>query len=217
MSSSKPLYLTEFFTSIQGETTYSGLPTNFIRCSGCNLRCSWCDTTYSFKRGAPYSLDQVIQFVAESKYPHVCITGGEPLLQTPIFELMKRLCDLGHILSLETSGSISTQAVDHRVKVILDIKCPDSKMNHKNLLSNLGYLKPEDEVKFVIASRSDYQWACEFISTHLLEKKVHLLFSAAWGQVAEKELAAWILEDKLKVRLNLQLHKYIWEPSKRGV
>lgn len=212
------LYLTEIFSSVQGETTYAGLPTTFVRLATCNLRCTWCDTTYSFGRGEPWDLPEIIKKVKEFANPYVCVTGGEPLLQALVHPLMSSLCDLGYQVNLETGGSLSTTEVDARVTIILDIKCPQSGMEHKNHWANLAHLKPQDEIKFVIADHGDYLYAKEVCSKFELHKKVrHLLFSPVHGRLDSKELVGWILKDRLPVRLNLQLHKYIWEPSTRGV
>lgn len=213
----RPFYLTEIFSSIQGETSLTGLPTIFIRFSGCNLRCTWCDTTYSFKRGKPVTFDDLIKQVQAMGPKLVCITGGEPLLQPRCAELMEHLCDMGYTVSLETSGSLSTRHVDPRVKIILDIKCPGSGMSHKNYWANLDNLRSHDEIKFVIANRVDYEWTKEIINTYQLDKKSHLLLSPAWGLQKPDELVAWMLEDFLPARLNLQLHKFIWGATKQGV
>lgn len=212
------LNIIEIFSSVQGETSFSGLPTTFVRLAACNLRCSWCDTTYSFGRGAPFEVEAIIKKVEEFNNRYVCITGGEPLLQPEILPFMGTLCDKGFILNLETSGSLSTEKVDPRVHVILDIKCPGSAMSHKNLWSNLDHLRPHDEVKFVIADRQDYDWAKAICSKHALFPKVkEVLFSPVFGKQDSAELVKWILADRLPVRLNLQLHKFIWDPSTKGV
>lgn len=214
----KTLNLTEFFISIQGESTFIGLPTAFIRLSACNLRCSWCDTAYSFKQGISHSLEDILDKVRESHCQHVCVTGGEPLLQENVHELMKSLCDKGFSVSLETGGSLTTEKVDPRVHVILDIKCPGSGMSHKNYYPNLDRLRLNDEVKFVMTNYSDYQFAKAICSQHQLYEKVQaVLFSPVHGILNPKELVQWILDDHLPVRLNLQLHKYIWSPDTRGV
>lgn len=218
MSSTSTLNVIEVFPSVQGETTFAGLPTAFIRLAACNLRCTWCDTTYSFGRGVPWTLDSIIDTVETFGYRYVCVTGGEPLLQNNVHMLMKELCDRGYILSLETGGSLSISQVDSRVHVILDLKCPDSGMSHKNLWENILLLKTKDEVKFVIMSKNDYDYAKEICHFHHLYEKVStVLFSPVHGSLNPQELVGWILSDKLPVRLNMQIHKIIWEPSTRGV
>lgn len=212
------LFLTEIFSSVQGETSFAGLPTTFVRLAACNLRCNWCDTTYSFGRGNPWKLTELIEKIEEFGHAHVCITGGEPLLQELVHPLMTSLCDYGFIVSLETGGSLPTIDVDPRVSIILDIKCPQSGMENKNYWANLSHLRHQDEVKFVLSDYQDYIYAKEVCEKYLLHKKVrNLLFSPVHGQLDPKELVSWILRDRLSVRLNLQIHKYIWEPSTRGV
>jgi 7-carboxy-7-deazaguanine synthase len=212
------LQLIELFASIQGETSFTGLPTTFIRLAACNLRCTWCDTTYSFGRGTTYHLDSISQKVKDFGLPYVCITGGEPLLQKNVYKLMSSLCDQGYILSLETSGSLSIDEVDSRVHVILDVKCPGSAMDHKNFLPNLSLLKPKDEVKFVIKDRLDYDFSKTFCTRHaLFKKQTEVLFAPVFGELDPKTLVEWIIEDKLPVRLNLQIHKFVWEPNMKGV
>ena len=212
------LYLIELFRSVQGETSFTGKPTTFIRLAACNLRCSWCDTPYSFKRGTPHLLSDIVQKVVEFGCSYVCVTGGEPLLQPNVHALMRQLCDLGYVLSLETSGSLPIKEVDPRVKTILDIKCPGSKMESKNLWENLSDLKEQDEVKFVIADAADYLYAKQVVEKHTLKKRVQdILFSPVFGQLDPKALIEWILRDQLPVRLNLQIHKFIWSPETVGV
>lgn len=212
------LYLTEIFPSVQGETSFSGLPTTFIRLSGCNLRCSWCDTPYSFKRGEKFSLEAIQQKVQDFSCPHICITGGEPLLQKNVHCLMKNLCDLGYVISIETGGSLPIDTIDPRVHIILDIKCPTSKMEHKNYWENLKHISSKDEVKFVLSDEKDYCYAKQVCSEYEIGKKTpKILFSPVHGILPPQQLVEWILRDKLAVRLNLQLHKYIWTPTTRGV
>lgn len=218
MSLDSTLNIIEVFASVQGETTFSGLPTTFIRLAACNLRCTWCDTTYSFGRGTPHTLKSIIETVETFGCRHVCMTGGEPLLQQNVHLLMRELCDRGYVLSLETSGSLTIAEVDPRVHVILDIKCPDSSMSHKNLWENIPLLKHKDEVKFVLMGEKDYNYAKEICNTYTLYAKVStVLFSPVHGSLDPKELVSWILRDKLPIRLNIQIHKIIWEPSTRGV
>lgn len=210
------LRLIEIFSSVQGETSFSGLPTTFIRLAACNLRCTWCDTTYSFGKGTPYSLDSILDEVKQKGCRYICVTGGEPLLQENVHPLMEALLEKGHIVSIETGGSLSTEKIDPRVKVILDIKCPGSGMEGKNDWSNINRLRGHDEVKFVLLDRKDYEYAKSKI--HLLDKKVsEILLSPVFGALDPKELVKWILEDKLPVRLNLQIHKWIWSPETKGV
>lgn len=212
------LNLIEIFASVQGETSFTGLPTVFIRLAACNLRCQWCDTTYSFGRGTPYALEDILEKTHSFGCKNICITGGEPLLQKNVYPLMKALCDSGYTVSLETSGSLSTDQVDPRVHIILDIKCPDSLMSHKNHWENLDMLKKQDEVKFVIMSRQDYDYAKEICERYQLFQKVkEVLFSPVFESLEPQILVQWILEDRLPIRLNLQIHKFIWDPATKGV
>lgn len=218
LNKKKFIYLTEIFKSIQGETSFAGLPTLFIRTAGCNLRCSWCDTTYSFSRGTATEISAIIDQAVESNVKHICITGGEPLIQENVFELMTLLCDKNFSLSLETGGSISVQNVDPRVTSIIDIKCPGSGMESKNFWQNLILLRPQDEVKFVVKDREDYDYAKKICSKYaLFQRKNPILISPVHDVMDTQELVKWILEDSLPIRLNLQIHKYIWNPSTRGV
>lgn len=210
--------ITEIFSSIQGETSLSGLPTTFIRLSGCNLRCSWCDTPYSFSRGEKLSLETLLQKTKEFASSNVCVTGGEPLLQSNVHPLMENLCNLGYTVSLETGGSLPIRHVDPRVRIILDIKCPASKMEHKNYWENLEILSSKDEVKFVISDETDYDYAKNVCEKYAIKTKTpNILLSPVHGILEPQQLIEWILRDKLQVRLNLQIHKYIWTPSTRGV
>ena len=211
------LQLIEMFSSVQGETSRSGLPTTFIRLSACNLRCVWCDTPYSFGKGVPYTLTEILEKTEYFGCKHVCVTGGEPLLQDTVYLLMEELCDKGYIINLETGGSLSTSRVDPRVYIILDIKCPGSGMSHKNYWQNLDSIRDKDEVKFVILDAADYEYAKNICSKYELFKKTHVLFSPVHGKLDPKNITAWILADKLPVRLNLQMHKYIWSATTRGV
>lgn len=218
MSSEQPLFLTEIFASVQGETSFTGLPTTFVRLSACNLRCTWCDTTYSFKRGSPMLPSAILQKIKEFSCHTVCITGGEPLLQQSVLSLMTQICDEGYTVTLETGGSLPIDAVDPRVHVILDIKCPGSGMSEKNHWDNLKAIKPKDEIKFVLLDRNDYDWAVKVIHQHNLSSLTpHLLLSPVFGKLDPQELVKWILEDRLPVRLNMQLHKFIWTPETKGV
>ncbi|MCB1212729.1 MAG: radical SAM protein [Chlamydiia bacterium] len=216
--SPNPLYLTEMFTSIQGETSRSGLPTVFIRLSGCPLRCTWCDTPYSFKRGDATSIADILDYVDSQGVPYVCVTGGEPLSQPNVYGLMDKLVDRKFKVSLETSGAVSTQRVNPEVKVVLDVKCPGSGESAKQLLENFDHLRPHDEVKFVILDRQDFDYAIQTVDTYALESKVEeILFSPVHGKLDPQTLIAWLLAEKRPYRLNLQIHKYVWEPQTRGV
>lgn len=211
------LKINEIFYSIQGESTSVGFPTVFIRTTGCNLRCTYCDTKYSYYEGSMRSIDDVIAETTAHSAQHVCVTGGEPLLQNEIFELMRRLCDAGLSVSLETSGSKSIRNVDPRVRIILDVKTPDSGAAESFLLENLDFLTPQTEFKFVICSQADFDFSQTFCSQYGLFKKFVVLFSPSYGQVSERWLAENILAKKSPARLQLQLHKYIWSPTQRGV
>ena len=211
------LKVNEIFHSIQGESSRAGEPCVFIRLTGCNLRCSYCDTEYAFYEGSDKSIDEILNEVKIYNCNLVEVTGGEPLLQDECFELLNRLCALGFEVMLETGGSLPVDKVDDRVKIILDMKCPSSGMVKKNLYANLIWLKPADEVKFVIGSREDYEWSRTIVEEYGLAGKQTVLFSPVFEAVEPARLAEWILEDRLKVRFQLQMHKYIWDPNKRGV
>lgn len=211
------LKVNEIFFSIQGESTYAGLPCVFVRLTYCNLRCSYCDTEYAFYEGKDMLIDEIIDEVKKFNCNLVEVTGGEPLLQKGAFDLLCRLCDEGFKVLLETSGSISIEKVDRRVTIVMDLKTPSSKMMHKNLYSNIDFLKPDDEIKFVIGNREDYEWAKDIIKKYNLKDKCKILMGCVFGELSNLELASWILEDNLPVRFQMQLHKYIWEPERRGV
>lgn len=211
------LKINEIFYSIQGETTYVGNPTVFVRTTACNLRCTYCDTKYSYYEGENQSLEQILGEIASHKAQYVCITGGEPLLQKPVHTLMTALCDQSYKVSLETSGSKSIESVDPRVKVILDVKTPDSGAANSFLLENLRFVSESTEFKFVICSEQDFEWSEEFCRQHDLFEKFVVLYSPSFGQVTERWLAEKILQKNSSARLQLQLHKYIWSPEKRGV
>lgn len=211
------LKVNEIFFSIQGESTYAGLPCVFVRLTYCNLRCSYCDTEYAFYEGKDMSIDEIVDEVKKFNCNLVEVTGGEPLLQKDAFNLLHRLCDEGFKVLLETSGSISIENVDRRVTIVMDLKTPSSKMMHKNLYSNIDFLKPDDEIKFVIGDREDYEWAKDIIKKYNLKYKCKILMGCVFGKLSNLELASWILEDNLPVRFQMQLHKYIWEPERRGV
>ncbi len=209
----KRLRLTEIFHSLQGESITVGLPTVFVRLTGCPLRCHYCDTAYAFSGGTLMTMDDILARVAAYNCAHVCVTGGEPLAQPGCIDLLKHLCDAGHHVSLETSGAREIAAVDQRVMIVMDLKTPDSGECEKNKLSNLPYLKQSDQIKFVICSREDYQWACALISEHQLSTRAQVLFSPSWGQLSPTLLADWIIQDRLQVRFQLQLHKILWNDA----
>jgi 7-carboxy-7-deazaguanine synthase len=212
------LTINEIFHSIQGESTHTGRPCVFVRLTACDLRCSWCDTPYAFTEGRKMSLDEVVAQVDTYHCPLVEITGGEPLLQRDVYPLMERLLESGRTVMVETGGHISIENVPAPVIKIVDVKCPGSSESHRNHLANLDLLSPHDEVKFVIKDRSDYEFARDIVKRHSLTGRVAaVLFSPVHGVLEAKSLAAWILEDKLEVRLQLQAHKFIWGPDVRGV
>ena len=202
--------LTEIFFSLQGEASRAGLPTVFVRLTGCPLRCTWCDTTYSFTGGEPASIASVLAEVARYPAHQVCVTGGEPLAQKECLPLLAALCDAGYEVSLETSGAIDIASVDPRVSCIMDLKAPDSGECAKNRWDNLHHLDARDEIKIVIASRGDYEWARKAIREHRLDAICPVLLSPAAGLVEPAALAGWILGDGLNVRFQLQLHKLLW-------
>ncbi len=211
------LKVNEIFYSIQGESSYAGERCIFIRLTGCNLRCTYCDTEYAFYNGENLSVDTIIEKVKLYNCNLVEITGGEPLLQNEVHQLITKLCDYNYTVLLETSGSLSIEQVDKRVINILDFKTPSSKMDNKNHFQNVEYLKLTDEVKFVIGSKKDYDWSKAIIKKYNLDEKVKILFSSVFKKVEQKELVEWILEDNLNVKYQLQMHKYIWDPNKTGV
>lgn len=212
------LKVNEIFYSIQGESTKAGLPCVFVRLTYCNIRCVYCDTEYAFYDGVDRTIENIISEVRSYDCKLVEITGGEPLVQENVHILMKKLCDLGYEVMIETGGSLPIEIIDKRVKVIMDIKTPYSKMEKKNRYENIQYLKPDDEVKFVIGSREDYDFAKDVLRKYDLVNKVEqVLFSPVFEKVENIELAEWILQDKLNVRFQLQMHKYIWHPLTRGV
>ncbi len=223
------LRINETFLSIQGESTFAGLPCFFIRLTGCPLRCAWCDTSYAFREGSPRSVSSLVEEAVASRCPLVEVTGGEPLAQAACVKLVRGLCDAGLTTLVETSGALDISPLDRRCHRIMDLKCPASGECGRNLWSNLDHLQKHDEIKFVIADRGDYEWAKEILVKHGLDTKVNcVLMSAAWAQAANsdvagcaglepKQLAQWILADKLPVRMQTQLHKLIWHPSTRGV
>jgi 7-carboxy-7-deazaguanine synthase len=204
------LRLTEIFFSLQGEASRAGLPTVFVRLTGCPLRCTWCDTTYSFTGGEPASIASVLAEVAKFPARQVCVTGGEPLAQKECLPLLTSLCDAGYEVSLETSGALDIAGVDPRVSCIMDLKAPDSGESGKNRWENLAHLDARDETKIVVASRGDYEWARQAIRERRLDAICPVLLSPAAGLVEPAALAGWILEDGLNVRFQLQLHKLLW-------
>jgi 7-carboxy-7-deazaguanine synthase len=207
----------EIFKSIQGESSYAGMPCLFIRLTGCNLRCSYCDTTYAYYEGRELSEDEIMSEVHHAGINLVEITGGEPLLQKEVFHLIKRLLDEGYKVLVETNGSVSIKDVDRRAVIILDMKTPGSGMSEEMDLSNLDAIINSDEIKFVITSRIDYEWSKDIIHKYGLIKKCHLLISPASGILSPEDLARWMLEDRLEARLNLQLHKYIFDSERKGI
>jgi 7-carboxy-7-deazaguanine synthase len=210
------LRITEIFHSIQGESSHVGRPCVFVRLTGCNLRCTWCDSVYTFTGGEKMSLGAVMDQVRSYGCNLVEVTGGEPLAQAESLDLIKALCDEYFEVLIETSGSIDVTPVDRRAKLILDVKCPGSGEAEKNRWENLHNLREHDEIKFVLADRADYEFAREVISRERLGKR-HILLSPVWGSLDLKSLAEWILEDRLPARLQTQLHKHIWGPDVTGV
>jgi 7-carboxy-7-deazaguanine synthase len=213
------LRVTEIFHSIQGESTHAGRPCTFVRLTGCPMRCTWCDSEYTFTGGDHLALDEVMRQVRDFGCPLVEVTGGEPLAQRQAIDLIRRLCDEGYEVLIETGGYVSTEAVDQRAKIILDVKCPGSGEAERNHWSNLERLRPElDEVKFVIANRADWDFARTIVAEYKLETRARsILISPSWGQIDLKELAGWIVESGIEVRMQLQIHKYIWGPDVHGV
>lgn len=204
------LKIHEIFHSIQGESSRIGLPTTFVRLTGCPMRCVYCDTAYAFSGGSNMSLADIMLKVAELGAPYVTVTGGEPLAQKECHGLLTALCDAGYSVSLETGGAMDIRAVDPRVSVILDIKTPGSGELAKNLWGNLALLKASDEVKFVLCDRADYDWAKQQLAEHKLTQTCPVIFSPVYNQVEPSDLAAWVLADKLPVRMQVQLHKILW-------
>jgi len=209
---SNALRITEIFHSLQGESSLMGLPTVFVRLTGCPLRCQYCDTSYAFSGGIVYQLKEVLQQVASYHCKYVTVTGGEPLAQPDCARLLSMLCDAGFTVSLETSGAMDISEIDKRVIIVMDLKTPGSGEQNKNILENLSKLEKKDQLKFVICSREDYLWSKQQLEQFDLKNKVSdVLFSPSKEELSAKELAEWILEDRLDVRFQLQLHKLLWE------
>lgn len=209
MSAGK-LRITEIFCSLQGESRTVGWPTVFVRLTGCPLRCTYCDTEYAFKGGTSMTRDSILEQVATYDVQHVTVTGGEPLAQKAVQPLLTGLCDAGYHVTLETSGALPVDDVDQRVGIVMDIKTPSSGESEKNCYDNIALLNQKDEVKFVICNRADYEWACECMHTYNIVDSCDVLMSPAFAEQDPAELADWILQDKLPVRFQLQLHKLLW-------
>ena len=204
------LKITEIFYSLQGEADTAGIPTTFVRLTGCPLRCQYCDTAYAFHGGEWWELEAIVARVAELGAMHVCVTGGEPLAQKNCIELLRELADRGHRVSLETSGAMSLEAVDPRVVMVVDVKTPDSREETRNRYDELARLQPKDLVKFVICSREDYDWSRAKVAELGLASRCTVLFSPSYEDLPARELADWILADRLPVRFQIQLHKVLW-------
>jgi 7-carboxy-7-deazaguanine synthase len=211
------LTVNEIFKSIQGESSFTGLPCLFIRLTGCNLRCTWCDTEYAFYEGKPKSVQDIMDAIEPLGVPLVEITGGEPLLQDEVYDLMNALLEKNYQVLVETGGGVSVTKVPRQVIKILDVKCPGSGEAARNLWDNLDHLNPHDEVKFVLADRADYEWSRDILRQHDIPNKAKVLFSPVYDRLDLKELAAWVLEDNLPVRVQTQLHKVIWGKDTIGV
>ena len=217
MKNNKILKINEIFKSIQGESTHSGLPCIFIRLTYCNLRCTYCDTEYAFHDGKDMSISDIINHIKPMKTKLVEVTGGEPMLQDNTIPLMIALLEKKYHVLLETSGAISLKDVPSEVKKIVDFKCPSSAMSDRNLWSIIDELNDKDEIKFVIGNQEDYEWTKSKINKYDLNQKWTILISPVFGKISLEKLAEWILQDNLDVRLQLQMHKYIWDPDKQGV
>ncbi|HEV8376851.1 MAG TPA: radical SAM protein [Candidatus Polarisedimenticolia bacterium] len=218
MTSPAPsLRITEIFHSIQGESTQAGRRCSFVRLTGCNLRCVWCDTAYAFEGGADVTISDIVRQVESHRTELVLVTGGEPLAQEAVHDLMGTLLEAGKEVMIETGGSLALSRVDPRVRIIMDVKCPGSGMERMNRWENLSLLKPTDEIKFVVSDRGDYEWARKAIRERRLAESSTILLSPVFGVMDPRRLAEWILEDALEVRMQVQLHKWIWPPEMRGV
>lgn len=217
MTARPSLQITEIFHSIQGESTHVGQPCVFVRLTGCPLRCTWCDTEYAFFGGTTMAMETILEQVRSYDCPLVEVTGGEPLHQPGSLVLLTQLCDAGFQVMLETSGACDISKVDDRVSIVLDVKCPGSEMTDRMRWENLNQLSTKDEVKFVLQDRSDYEWARDIVRQHALADRCSVLFSPVFGGLDLQPLSEWILKDHLPVRLQIQLHKVIWDPQTRGV
>lgn len=212
------LLIHEIYASIQGESSFAGLPCTFVRTTGCNLRCSWCDTTQAFHGGEKLTRAEVLKRALAPGTPLVELTGGEPLLQAGVVPLLRELCDAGKTVLIETSGERDISLVDPRVHRIVDVKAPGSGESHRNRYDNFAHLTARDELKFVLADRADYEWSRALLEREALSDKVrHVLFSPVYGALDPRDLVSWVLADALPVRVNLQLHKYVWGPTVPGV
>ncbi len=211
------LRVTEIFHSIQGESTFVGRPCVFVRLTGCPLRCTWCDTEYAFYGGREDSIDRILDAVRAYECPLVEVTGGEPLAQPQTLELLKVLCEQDFTVLLETSGALDTSGVDPRVRIILDVKCPASGMTERMHWANVERLRSQDEAKFVVQDRTDYDWAKDVVARYRMLDRCTVLFSPVFGRLDPQRLAEWVLADRLPIRFQLQLHKHIWAPDMRGV
>ena len=218
MSLEDTLVIHEIYASIQGESTFAGLPCAFVRTTGCNLRCVWCDTPQAFQGGTRMKRVDVLARALELGTPLVELTGGEPLLQPGVLPLMRELCDAGRTVLIETSGEADVSRVDARVHKVMDLKCPGSGESRKNRWENLEHIGPRDELKFVLADRADYEWMRGVLrDRRLAERTPNVLASTVFGKLAPRDLVAWVLADKLPVRIQLQMHKYVWPPDATGV
>jgi 7-carboxy-7-deazaguanine synthase len=218
VSKDDTLVIHEIYASIQGESSFAGLPCAFVRTTGCNLRCVWCDTPQAFHGGTRMTRTEVLARALSFETPLVELTGGEPLLQPAVLPLMRDLCDAGRTVLVETSGEADVAGVDPRVHKIMDLKCPGSGESHRNRWGNLGHIRSSDEIKFVLADRADYEWMRATVRERALaERTPNLLASTVFGKLAPRQLVAWVLEDRLPVRVQLQMHKYVWSPDATGV
>lgn len=211
------LRVNEIFKSIQGESTYAGIPCVFVRLTGCNLRCSYCDTTYAYEEGINMSVNEIVKEIEGYACKNVCITGGEPLLQKNVYKLINLLKTKSYKIFVETNGAMNIDLLPGNIIRIMDVKCPDSGMNKEMDWRNLERLRGDDEVKFVMSSKKDYEWAKRILKKHNLPDKTNVLFGSAYGKLKPKSLAGWILKDRLNVRLQLQLQRIIWPDKARGV
>ncbi len=211
------LKVNEIYTSIQGESTYAGLPCVFVRLTYCNLKCTYCDSEYAFFAGNDMTVEEIVNKVSGYSIPLVEVTGGEPLVQKETGQLIRALADAEHKVLVETGGSLSIKEIDPRATIIMDLKCPSSGMSGQNLYENISNLKLDDEVKFVIGTRDDYDWALAIMKEYNISSKTNVLFSCVFGSLEPIELVNWMLEDNVQARFQLQMHKFIWNPEKRGV